>query len=162
MHFYLLRRHRRPLLLPPGLLALAGLLWLGSIYIRQDVRLTHYSIFQLFCNGLSGHNNGEFWESPEAVTSLRQWQEFRLTGSTTSDTVSIRRIAQVLKKLHHANASSYGLKIVFDRHSKYKDFIALLNAITKAGIRKYTFETRLELPVLYVLGGTEPVHYYYY
>ena len=162
MHFHLLRRHRRPLLLPPGLLALAGLLWLGSLYIRQDVRLNRYSSFQLFCNGLSGHDNGEFWQSPEAINKLRQWQEFRLSGATAADTVSIRRIAQRLRGLHRANASSYGIKIVFDRHSKYKDFIALLNAVTKAGIKKYTFETRLNLPVLYILGGTERAHYYYY
>ena len=31
MHFYLPRRHRRQLLFPPGLLALAGLLWLGCV-----------------------------------------------------------------------------------------------------------------------------------
>ena len=31
MHFYLPRRHGRQLLFPPGLLALAGLLWLGCV-----------------------------------------------------------------------------------------------------------------------------------
>jgi hypothetical protein len=162
MHLHLPRRHRRQLLLPPGLLALAGLLWLGCVCIRQDVRLIRYSTFDLTCNALRGHRHNEFWQSPEEINKLRQWQEFRLTGATTSDTVSIRKIAQRLRRLHRANASSYGLKIIFDRHSKYKDFIALLNAITKAEIKKYTFETRLNLPVLYILGGTEPAHHYYY
>jgi hypothetical protein len=162
MHFHLPRHHRRQLLLPPGLLALAGLLWLGSVSIRQDVRLIRYSTFDLTCNALSGHRNDEFWQSPEEISKLRQWQEFRLTGSATSDTISIRKIAQRLRGLHRADASSYGVKIVFDRHSKYKVSIALLNAVTKAGIRKYTFEIRLNQPVLYVLGGTEPTHHYYY
>ena len=31
MHLYLPRRHRRQLLFPPGLLTLAGLLWLGCV-----------------------------------------------------------------------------------------------------------------------------------
>ena len=47
MHFYLPRRHCRRLLFPPGLLALAGLLWLGCVYITQNVRLKPFPVLQL-------------------------------------------------------------------------------------------------------------------
>lgn len=48
MHFYLPRRHRRPLLFPPGLLALAELLWLGCVALgRWEPALRLHNVVQL-------------------------------------------------------------------------------------------------------------------
>ena len=48
MHFYLPRRHRRRLLLPPGLVALAGLLLLGCLALRPwQERLSKKVAFEL-------------------------------------------------------------------------------------------------------------------
>jgi len=48
MPFYLPRRHRRPLLFPPGLLALTGLLWLGCVALgRWEPALRLHNVVQL-------------------------------------------------------------------------------------------------------------------
>ncbi|WP_157530519.1 hypothetical protein [Hymenobacter norwichensis] len=45
---YLPRRHRRPLLFPPGLLALAWLLWIGCVVILPHIPVKYGSLFASF------------------------------------------------------------------------------------------------------------------
>jgi hypothetical protein len=45
---YLPRRHRRPLLFPPGLLALAWLLWLGCVALLPHIPAKYSSLFASF------------------------------------------------------------------------------------------------------------------
>ena len=161
MHFYLPRRHRRKLLFPPGLLALAGLLWLGCVALSGNVRLKRYSVLQLTVPILhkpSDENDSRFWFSPQALDSMRRWQTFRLTGFSFADTIAVSHILMSLSVLHSA-ADSTGVKIVFGESSKYTDFICLLNAAERFGIRKYAFETRMQLPVLYFLSDRPLICY---
>lgn len=159
MHFYLPRRHRRKLLFPPGLLALAGLLWLGCLALSGNPRLKRYSVLQLTVPMLhkpSDKDDSRYWFTPQTLDSMRQWQTFRLTGLSFADTIAIRHILRSLSGLHSA-ADSTGVKIVFGESSKYADFICLLNGAERFRIHKYAFETRVKLPVLYFLSDRPPI-----
>ena len=60
MHFYLPRRHRRRLLLPPGWVALAGLLLLGCLALRPwQERLKRQVVLELTMPPLN--KSGTIW-----------------------------------------------------------------------------------------------------
>lgn len=86
MHFYLPRRHRRYLLFPPGLLALAGLLWLGCVALgpwQEALKLK--SVMQLTMPSLYPHDEDgtfnktgidnspdKYWFSSQKLANMQQ------------------------------------------------------------------------------------------
>lgn len=157
MRFYSPRRHRRRLLFPPGLLALAGLLWLGCVYIRQDSRLQPVAAIPFFVYALNPPPCNEaipgLWESPKHLAGLRVWRQYQLTGHVSSDTSAMRNILRYLSTLRARTASDtiYGAKVIFGTYSKYGDLVKIISELTRRDVKKYAFETRISQPVLYIL-----------
>ena len=101
MHSYLPRRRRRPLLFPPGLLALAGLLWLGCVQLGSNPRAIRHAVLELPMPFLHKPVERKYLDKEY----LRQWyassprrllgmkcQTFRLTGLSLEDTIVMRQV----------------------------------------------------------------------
>lgn len=156
MPFYLPRRHRRRLLLPPGLLALAGLLLLGCLHISLNSRLKKQVAITLFVPPLHLASDSvlrTIWPSPNELARLRVWRVYQLTGNPASDTISMRRILRYLSTLPACTPSDTvnGSKVVFGKNSKYAGFIRIISSLARWDVNKYVFETRISPPVLYIL-----------
>lgn len=63
----------------------------------------------------------------------------------------MRQIIERIPALRNASDSTSGVKVTFDKNSKYGDFIQLLNAVNALRVRRYAFETRVYPPIFYVL-----------
>ncbi|MBF9239919.1 hypothetical protein I2I05_21180 [Hymenobacter sp. BT683] len=153
MNFYPPRHHRRKLLFPPGLLALAGLLWLGCFYIRQDSRLKRATVLQLTVPEL----DEVYFGHPLTVrylAGMRQWHTFKLIGVTSSDLITVRQVISCLPTLYSSQDSIQGVKVTFGRNSKYSDLIHILSALNQAEINRFAFETRTSLPILYIIENS--------
>ena len=115
MHFHLPRRHRRRLLLPPGLLALAGLLLLGCLALRPwQERLGRKVVMQLTMPPINESRTiwpVEYFEACDSlllkepklsysnVLTYRSWTTISFGRGQCLDTLAIHEI----KKYLHSN-----------------------------------------------------------
>ena len=147
MHFHLPRRHRRRLLLPPGLLALAGLLLLGCLALRPwQERLTRRSVLQLTmpvpprpANSRPVGNPAIRWYLPTVAeaTVMRPWHTAYFTGRTNNDVSEQRRIAAMTHAILIDSLNSNGIRVRFAQKARYEQLVFLLNLMEKEGFRKY-------------------------
>ena len=105
MHLHLPRRHRRKLLFPPGLLALAGLLWLGCVAVRswQEQLKPRYVIrFTMPTRPPANWPQPTIrWVIPSPDTLLKQgsWHEATLTGNDANDSFQQQHIIEELRAI---------------------------------------------------------------
>lgn len=105
MPFYFPRRHRRPLLLPLGLLALAGLLLLGCLALCPwQERLKRRSIIQLTMPirpqpGDSRLKINNFLPNPDTLRKHYSWHNAHLTGNIQQDNWKQQQIIRALHKI---------------------------------------------------------------
>ena len=81
---------------------------------------------------------------------MQQWESFNLSALPTLDTITIQQIIQRISTLYNAPDSTHGMRIVFNKNSKYTGFIHLLNAVKEVGIHRYAFEIRTSAPTFYI------------
>ncbi len=159
MHFHLPRRHRRPLLFPPGLLALAGLLWLGCLVLsRWQKSLKPRYALQLTMPVLRPvdylpDTPTVRWYLPTVAEAqvMRPWQDAFFTGVHTTDAIEQRRVATLAQAIATDTLQANGIRVRFAQKSHYEQFIFLLNLMKKEGLRKYWVDFYHSPTTFYVL-----------
>jgi hypothetical protein len=155
---YIPRRHRRKLLLPPGLLALAFLLLVGCGILKAQARIRSYAVLQLTTPNLCGQLNSVLKTvciSP--ANELEQENRFctiSFTGNSVNDDSNMRFLQHQLY-IRHTTADSVafekGLAIRFHDKSRYASFISVLDTLAQTK-RKWFFHTYAPVSTIYVLS----------
>ncbi|MBC6607416.1 hypothetical protein H8B13_11355 [Hymenobacter sp. BT188] len=151
---YIPRRHRRKLLLPPGLLALAFLLLLGCGVIAPIVKERTKAVLQMTTLKLhppTDEHERKYWLSNQELVSMRKWTNFQITGNTFCDWYSWQLARQNILSFHNSADSVRGTRIHFGENAKYEYMIKALSYLNEIGVRKYTLDMRTPVTTLYVL-----------
>ena len=166
MHFHLPRRHRRQLLLPPGLLALAGLLWLGSMALGSHPRqLKLRNVMQLtlpprpdsdFLWGGVPHY-GPYLRYSQLAT-FRTWHTVEFGQSRAADSAASRRLAATVRTLSRgweSNPSLDGLRVYFGPQARYSSLVRVLDLMEQYNVRKYFLDLHhpRSRPSFYAFSG---------
>lgn len=153
---YIPRRHRRKLLLPPGLLALAFLLLVGCGVIAPIVKERTKAVHQAaFPPSRSSANNN--WPTTQQLVNRRQWESFEITGNKLFDWLNWQQAQQRIKESVNNLDTLKGTRIYFHQESKYRYIITALDYMHRVSVERYTFDLRSTVPTLYVLDGKKPV-----
>lgn len=161
MPFHLPRRHRRPLLLPPGLLALGGLLWLGSVAVGSwREKLTQRGVVELTMTPKPDsdtiyHNSYRFNKRIPYLYSqlftLYKWQRIALNGSAAHDSSSVAAIAKSMAIMRANTIPNCGIRVELTPQVRYRTFVQLLDLMMAMNQRKYMFDMYHGPFALYVL-----------
>jgi hypothetical protein len=162
MHFHLPRRHRRKLLFPTGLLALAGLLWLGCFQLDAlQEKLTRRTIVDLNMPPKpasdtiyrAAYHNGmrtiPFLYSQ--LYELYRWQDIQLNGDAANDSVSVLTISKSIKTMRADTIPNCGIRVNLTPNVRYKTFIRLIDLMQLNSQKKYLFNMYHSPFALYVL-----------
>lgn len=157
MHFYLPRRHRRQLLFPPGLLTLAGLLWLGCVALGPwQEKLSRKVVIQLTMPSLKVADtifspNPTFWSSTR-LNNFRAWRTIKIDGHPEIDvTTTGNRIGQALMTMQADTLHESGLRIRFGPHATYTHLILVINAMDQYNQKKYWLDITHGPPAFYAI-----------
>jgi hypothetical protein len=143
MHFHLPRRHRRPLLLPPGLLALAGLLWLGCIQVGVwHEQLKQWHVLDLTMPIYTTHHEKHSIRfelpNPDSVCISCSWKDIYLTDKNNyadrNEQIGAEKAVHAM--MANMNDSS-GVRIRFARTARFKQLIFAFNTLERENVRKY-------------------------
>ncbi|AWM31322.1 hypothetical protein [Hymenobacter nivis] len=166
MHLYLPRRHRRPLLFPPGLLALAGLLWLGCVALGPwQERLKVPSVIQLTMFPLHVSPNS-FWAGNPLLLSVqkrnvfRPWRNALFTGNSQTDSTEqifvIKQVRYILADSSHDG----GVRIRFAPTARYKELVFIFDLMNRENVRQYWLDVVHTPAILYAFTKKyKPVKY---
>ncbi|MDO7851458.1 hypothetical protein [Hymenobacter convexus] len=161
MHLHLPRRYRRPLLLPPGLLALAGLLWLGSVAVGSwREKLTRRSVLQLtmppkpdsdtiYHTLYSSERRIPFLYSQ--LFTLYKWQDIAFDGTAAHDSTALAGISKTIESMRADTVPNCGIRVAITPHTRYKSFVRLLDLMAINNQKKYLFDMHHGPFALYVL-----------
>ena len=167
MHFYLPRRHRRRLLLPPGLVALAGLLLLGCLALRPwQERLTQLTVIEL--NMMPRPNSDILWPrldlSPGCawpktngpmlrssnLAHYRDWTTLRFDSNQTANVFTVLQIETALCGMGpNPKWRNNGLRIYFDPGARYSSVIETLDLMRRYRVSQYFIDIYHSPMVLY-------------
>jgi hypothetical protein len=165
MYFHLPRRHRRKLLFPPGLLALAGLLWLGCVVVGSwQEQLSRKVVVQLTMpprptsDTIFVHMPRAYLREPEMIPflysqlfTLYSWQNIELNGRSVNDSISVSSISKAIKQIRTDTIPNCGIRIRLTSKVRYKTFIQLLDQMELNNQKKYLFDMYHGPFALYVL-----------
>jgi len=146
MHFYFPRRHRRHLLFPPGLLALAGLLWLGCVAVRswQEQLKPRYVIrFTMPTRPPANWPQPTIrWVIPSPDTLLQQgsWHEATLTGNDANDSFQQQHIIEELRAIIADTLHTGGLRVRLEPTARYASMVFLLDLMLRKDVKQYWFD----------------------
>lgn len=154
MRFYLPRHHRRPLLFPPGLLALAGLLWLGCVALqRWEPALRQYRFLQLTLPMLPLPTNEPLPSDRFDLTfvdkfrTTSHWLSYFLTGKL-EDRLRVTTAIHVMM----ADSSHRGrVSISLGPATHYEDLIFILDLMHNEKVQKYWLDIAHKPVTLYAL-----------
>ncbi|GAA4357180.1 hypothetical protein GCM10023185_21720 [Hymenobacter saemangeumensis] len=140
---YLPRRHRRRLLFPPGLLALAGLLWVGCVALGpwlnelQPKRVLQLTMPIVLSQGMPKNelDLGFYMPSPAEAQVYGPWLNASFTGNLESDTREQVRVAALISTMRIHTDS--GVRILFFPGSHYEQLVFVLNELAGNNIRRY-------------------------
>ncbi|MBO0359968.1 hypothetical protein J0X19_18555 [Hymenobacter sp. BT186] len=171
---YLPRRHRRPLLFPPGLLALAWLLWLGCATLPQ-MQEPQQGVFQLTVDFKPFRDEmkplpiqGAFvipasYMSPLELATLRPWKNISFTGNLWSDYFSYQQVAAATLELKDNNYEDSGVRVFFNTPAHYRSLVYTLDkfntADTLANRVHYWLDIRHQPTTIYAITS-KPVERY--
>ena len=155
MHFYLPRRHRRRLLLPPGLVALAGLLLLGCLALRpwqerlrrkvvielnmmpQPVSDVLWPRLDLFSNCSWPKANGPMLRSSNLV-HFRKWTTLKFGPNQVKNALVAGQMDAILHSIGpNPNWKNNGLKICFGPGAEYSSMIKTLDLMSRYRVSQY-------------------------
>jgi hypothetical protein len=167
---YLPRRHCRPLLFPPGLLALAWLLWLGCAALPQmrgmQPRQGAMSLFIYPANYCVGFDFLPCTDRPmppllspvcypsERLETFRCWQDVVFTGSLWVDYFSYQQLQLALQRVQntqnfHLNIM-IGLRVHFSSKATYSSLVYSLDALKRYEAGNYWLDIYRRPTTLYV------------
>jgi hypothetical protein len=163
MHFHLPRRHRRKLLFPPGLLALAGLLWLGSVAVgRWRERLSRKVIIQVAFVPLSlPKNQCNNYDAPllmpiAQLQLFRQWYDARFTGNTLDDSQEQKLISNAVREMMADSLHPGGVRIRFAPTANYNNLVFALDLMARERVQKYRLDLQHQPATLYAYTYLRP------
>ena len=161
MSFHLPRRHRRRLLLPPGLVALAGLLLLGCLALRPwQERLTRHSVLQLTLPTLQARHNvlaGVF--EPEKLPEFHEWYDSYLDGSQSGDARRAAGITGQAAAMQTRPDRDQRLRVQLGPQATFAEMVFLLNTMGRFNIKKYAFDIRKEAVTFYAFTVLPLAHH---
>ncbi len=144
MRFHLPRRHRRPLLFPPGLLALAGLLLLGCVALgRWEPALRRYNVMQLTMPVLplptDTSKASVRFDVPSLakVRAMGPWRDNYFTGKPDN---ILREHSHIAAEIHAMMADSGQrgrVRVRLASTAHYKDLVFLLDLMNRENVKKY-------------------------
>jgi len=168
--FHLPRCHRRPLLFPPGLLALAWLLWLGSMalpqirgfrpeYVMQLTMPEYYPPLRSPLPLLQPVWEGPSYMSPLEIEAFRPWQDAVFTGSPWIDYFSTQQIQATLHQCQADPSQVRGLRIRFMPQARYASLILVLDLFEAFDMKRYWWDIRPPTTTMYMFT-VKPSTYY--
>ncbi|RFP65884.1 hypothetical protein D0N36_06685 [Hymenobacter lapidiphilus] len=145
------RRHRRRLLLPPGLPALAWLLWLGCVAVPQVRGVRPQHVMEVNFPPL--HKN--LWSysvdaSLQEIAAFRPWQTLAVTGNLFEDYFALRNAQAVFRHLEADPNHNRGLQVRIGQHASYSSLIQLLDWCNVYNMKQYWIDIQHEPYALYV------------
>ena len=163
MHFYFSRRHRRSLLLPPGLLALAGLLLLGCLALRPwQQQLKRHNVIELTMPIYVAHPTLPMTirfllPDPDTMCERRFRHDAFLNGKAAHDQRQFRQI-KADSRLITADTKHNGLVCVrLAPTARYANMVALLDLTERMSYHKYWFDFKRK-PAAFYIFSSRAVH----
>jgi hypothetical protein len=146
---YLPRRHRRHLLFPPGLLALAGLLWLGCVTVVRIIPPKKTVLeFAAWPPKVCSVDSdvpafvAEAWRGspaclpPTALEKFRPWYTFWFVGSVFSDYFALQNTRFVARDLEQNSDLDQGFRVNFAPEATYDNLVQVLDLFNQENVRK--------------------------
>ncbi|NVO84139.1 hypothetical protein [Hymenobacter terrestris] len=154
------RRHRRRLLLPPGLLALAWLLWLGCVALPQVRGVVPQHVMEVGFPPL--HKN--LWGYPvdaslQEIAAFRPWQTLAVTGNLFEDYFSLRNAQAFFRHLEADPNHNRGLQVRIGQEASYSSLIQLLDWCNVYDMKRYWVDIRHEPTTLYTFTSKPDPNY---
>jgi hypothetical protein len=157
MHFYLPRRYRRQLYFPPGLLALAGLLWLGCVAVSaHSDRLKKRVVMQLTMPPAHITPGSPFYGATSPVSlsarelnSFRPWHIVQLTGCAGVDLQTKNKLLNNIRSIAADSGHAGGVRIEFASTARYKELIYALDLMDREKARRYWLDIKHKPTTLY-------------
>lgn len=151
MHFHLPRRHRRKLLFPPGLLALAWLLWLGCVQVGASrEKLMRRTVVQMTMPPKPTSDtiySTTYYNGVQTIPflysqlyKLYHWQDIHLNGDAANDSISALAVSKTIKTMRADTIPNCGIRVRFTSKVRYKTFIRLLDLMALNNQKKYLFD----------------------
>jgi hypothetical protein len=152
---YFPRRHRRHLLFPPGLLALAGLLWLGCVAVPRIMGPTQYvKEVGFFPLHVPADSFGGF-PTPQQIEDLGPWKSITLSGNSWADHFDMKIVENAGRSLAEKQPQHRALHVYLNESTSYNTFIQLLDIPNQLGIERYFIDLR-KMPYSINLLGNIP------
>jgi hypothetical protein len=158
MYFHLPRRYRRPLLLPAGLVALAGLLLLGCLALRpwQELAKTH-GVIQLTVPIYEPHPTQPtirfIVPEPNTLCKRRFRHDAFLNGNPSHDQPQYHRIIAAIRFIT-ADKQHNGLVCVrLAPTAHYANMVALLDLMERMNLHQHWFDFTRKPTAFYVFSS---------
>lgn len=157
MHFQLPRRYHSRLLLPPGLLALAGLLLVGCLALRPwQKQLKRRSVLQLTMpirhrpdhNKLTIYN---FVPDPDTLLKHYSWRKAHLTGNPRQNDWEQQRVISTLHKIVADTSHSGILSVQLGPKTRYSNMVFLLDLMLRENVKCYWLDITRHPTTFYAL-----------
>ena len=161
MHLHLPHRYRRRLLLPLGLLALAGLLLVGCLALRPwQERLTRRSTMQLTMPTLQArHSALAYFFEPEKLPEFHEWYDSYLDGSQSGDAWRTAGITGQAAAMRATPSRDQRLRVRLGPQATFAELVFLLNTMARFNIKKYAFDIRKEPITFYAFTVSPLAHH---
>ncbi|UOQ74833.1 hypothetical protein [Hymenobacter cellulosilyticus] len=144
---YALRRHRRHLLFPPGLLALAFLLLLGCWVVNGKApRLKPWAVVELDVPPLRYQSTIHNWQwehrafpfnSLAQRELFRPWHIITFTGNIWQDYFTRQQAEHLTQQLHNNSDEDQGVQIHFASGAKYSTLLKMLDRCRDLNLRNH-------------------------
>ena len=159
MPFHFLRRHRRSLLLPPGLLALAGLLLVGCLALRPwQEQLKRPTVIELSMPVRHGRSFLTTVFEPAKLTRFQSWHDTYLNGSPSGDARRTLGIIRQVAAMQAMPLRDQRLRVQLGPHATYAELVFLLNTMSRFNIKKYVLDINHGSTIFYAFTVTPLAH----
>lgn len=152
---HLPRRHRRQLLFPPGLLALAWLLWLGCVALPQlrGMERPLQSVLQISLPSL--HFDGGWgigpplYASEQQLATFRNWRTVTFTENRFADYFNFSQAAAAVELVKADSTYKAGMRIRFSDNASYASLVYSLDLLNKHDIKTWWLDVQHQPTTLY-------------
>jgi hypothetical protein len=156
---YLPRRHRRRLLLPPGLVALAGGVLVSCLGMLAGPRaLCIETVLQLTMLPLHLDDGYEWdWRTPSQLFSgyqlnrFRPWHNTYFSSDTAANQREQRRLAAAVRRMMADTRHSGGVRVNFTPHACYAQYVFVLDLMHRENVKKYWTDYRHGTTTFYAI-----------
>lgn len=149
------RRRYRALFFPPGLLALAGLLWLGCVAVPRIVGPTQHVMEVAFpaLHAPAGSFGG--FPTPQQVENMGPWRSITLSGNPWTEYFDMKIVENASLSLAEEQYQNRALHVYLNESTSYNTFIRLRDMCNRLSINRYWVDLR-KLPYSFNLLGNIP------